>query len=1758
MKTTDARLIHDIKTALHRLDYIQDTHITVDERPIGNRTLHARDWLPTANSVGRSEASTSIGRPKSEQIAPNDLLPWAIRHGEPVHKSTNSPACLLDMLTQAASNSKQYFVYLTENGTEMRTDYAELLSRAKRILHGLRKLGLQQQDKVIFQFQQNENFIPVFWACILGGYISVPVGVAASYDDTNADTLKLYNIWEMLDRPIIVTDVSLEQEIRKLELVWGVEGIEIASAESLHNYEEAIELHESNEQDFVLFLFTSGSTGMPKCVRHHNHSIVARTMATAQMHNFDQEEVLLNWMPLEHVGGLVMFHILGVYLGCRQVLPRVEAFMAKPLDWLSWMDTYQVTLTWAPNFAFSLINDLKEEMEQRSWDLSSVKHILNGGEAIVAKTAKQFLCLLHKHNLRTDCMFPSFGMSETSSGIVFSLVLREDETSGVHYVDKRSFHEVLKFTDSDDTESICFTGVGGPIPGVSVRIVDDTNTLVREQYIGRVQVAGPTIMAGYDQNPEANREVFTEDGWFNTGDLGFIKDGQLTITGRQKDIIVINGKNYYNYEIESIAGEVHGVLSTYVAAVPFVEPITRREELVVFFSPAELEDLKYVNFIIKQIRWTISKQLGLNPKYIIPLSKESFSKTESGKIQRNKFADRFNDGEFEGMIRGFEVLNEDIQTFPEWMYTRKWECAPPYNNDHQSPGNSPIGTFLVFMDSYGVGSAWAARFAHTCTLIQVDAGPEFVKKGPQHYTLNPRSAGDYDRLKEELSREALHIDQVIHLWSYQPSERIQSAAFTNELSAFQDAQYQGSFSLVNLCRIWNQEEDGAATWTVVSSGVHWFHRDDTIAYEHATIPGLIRTFKHELPHVQAKFVDMDPEFTVDEVLSILQSEIGNHDIPNVLYRDGKRLVPSLQKVKVDQQTLQPLPLVKQGLYLITGGLGGIGVHVARYLIQYYDAYVILLGRSALEEPDSAVSERQRALSELQELANREHQVRYMQTDVSSADQIQQILEEGMRLVGVKRLDGIIHLAGRYEEKILSEETPQSLKENYSGKVWGTYILARLLEQYPDALFVTTSSTSSLQSGYGIGAYTSANMFTEIFTEYLADRYSNVYCMSWSLWNHIGMGVQFAGIQDLLHKRGHLAISATKGIYSLELALMLRQPLLYIGLDQASSDIAFLTKETERRKVWITIDFSSSRGPSYSEVYDSLRDLFADTSSERYEILLRHTTQLSSVQFKRNDERESSGYIEKELLRILIPIVKNEEIKVYDSFFEMGGNSLDASRFLAAVHMHFGVTIPMKTFFQNPTVKGLAYHIASASKEVTESNNSVIPKDTDTQVQLPKFIGLTPSQLGQWVLYQSHKESPFYNNTFALHFKGELDTGRLLNSLERVVQNQDALRMRLTTGEEGGVKLWIQSAVAIAIPIMDLTEQTEVQQELHLKELIYVEANKPFLLEREALSRFSLIKLGSDHHILLGSMHHIISDGWSIHVLTEELMRYYENQPSHNLEAEDHAAYTYGHFLLEQHKWMSSGDPLLTEQIGYWKRALAEEFPTLNLPLNYSRPPIQTYQGQTIEYALEQELASSIKEACKQTQSTLYMFMLSVYASLLYRYTGQKQIRIGTVLANRNWPQSDEWIGYLANTLALSVDFTEATDFESLLAQVKTTALEAQENQNIPLELLLRELQIKPMPDRSPLFQTVFTVQNAHQSTYTMDKTKVDLHIEPSMTAKYEVSLHVYEEKEQLQLKLEYNTHLFDEQTMRALIGHYVSLTEAAAHHCCSTFQKTAQ
>lgn len=379
---------------------------------------------------------------------------------------------------------------------------------------------------------------------MLGGLVPVPLPVAPAYQEASHSAVnKLLNAWQMLDAPLVLTSAAIAQDIRALRRGDATE-LRVAAIEALRQCAPDRRPHEAAPDDVTLLLLTSGSTGQPKAVMQSHHSLLCRSIGTTQMNRFSSQDISLNWMPLDHVGGIVMFHLRDVYLGCQQMHAPIALVLSQPLQWLDWIEHYRATITWAPNFAYGLINDRAEALTQRRWDLSSMRFILNAGEAIVPKTARRFLQLLAPHGLPATCMHPAWGMSETSSAVTFS----------------GSFS--LAHTADEDT----FTAVGAPIPGVSIRIVDAQGIPVPEGVIGSLQVTGEPVTSGYYQSPALNAEAFTADGWFQTGDLGMLRAGQLTITGREKDVIIINGINYYSHEIEASVEAVAGVEVSYTAA----------------------------------------------------------------------------------------------------------------------------------------------------------------------------------------------------------------------------------------------------------------------------------------------------------------------------------------------------------------------------------------------------------------------------------------------------------------------------------------------------------------------------------------------------------------------------------------------------------------------------------------------------------------------------------------------------------------------------------------------------------------------------------------------------------------------------------------------------------------------------------------------------------------------------------------------------------------------------------------------------------------------------------------------------------------------------------------------------------------------------------------------------------------------------------------------------------------------------------------
>ncbi len=542
-------------------------------------------------------------------------------------------------LLQQAASSDWGIVYHDEQDTIDFQSYSQLLSEASSILAGLRSLGLEPQQKVILQLINPRYLLSSLWACFLGGFVPIPLGVDLSFQPDS----KLVNVCDLAD--LIVTENSLENNLKQLvKSKLAIATVDNLQIKDLQTNQPDSNWHQSNLDDLALLLLTSGSTGKPKGVMLSGRNLLASVYGMATANQLNSQDICLNWMPLEHVASLVMFHLTQVYLGCQQIQVASQLVLQQPLKWLDLIDRYRVTASWSPNFGYNLVNNkINEQLTAKtySWDLSCLRWLGNGAEAVVGTTTQKFLKQLAKYRLKETTVSPGYGMSETCSGIAHS-------------------HSFNLSTSGD------FVSVGKPISGVSLRIVDESGELLAQGEAGLLQVKGATVTTGYYQQPELNNEIFTPDGWFNTGDLGFIIDGCLTITGRQKEVIIINGVNYYNHEIEAVVETIPQIAASFTAACG-VKDSDGQEQLAVFFHPdfregqasVENQNSHFLRELIQTIRKTVWQQIGITPKYILPLAKTKIPKTAIGKIQRQQLVTQFAQGKFASTIEEVTAIISD-------------------------------------------------------------------------------------------------------------------------------------------------------------------------------------------------------------------------------------------------------------------------------------------------------------------------------------------------------------------------------------------------------------------------------------------------------------------------------------------------------------------------------------------------------------------------------------------------------------------------------------------------------------------------------------------------------------------------------------------------------------------------------------------------------------------------------------------------------------------------------------------------------------------------------------------------------------------------------------------------------------------------------------------------------------------------------------------------------------------------------------------
>lgn len=500
------------------------------------------------------------------------------------------------------------------------------------------------------------------------------------------------------------------------------------------------------------------------------------------------------------------------------------------------------------------------------------------------------------------------------------------------------------------------------------------------------------------------------------------------------------------------------------------------------------------------------------------------------------------------------------------------------------------------------------------------------------------------------------------------------------------------------------------------------------------------------------------------------------------------------------------------------------------------------------------------------------------------------------------------------------------------------------------------------------------------------------------------------------------------------------------------------------------------------------------------------------------------------------VLKRERIGVEDDFFELGGHSLLATQLISRVREVFAIDLPVRSLFDQPTVAKLTAEVERYRLAESGTPRSVIepaPRDRD--------LPLSFSQQRLWFLDQLEPDSPFYNNPLALRVKGALDKAALEQSLNAVIGRHEILRTSFGTRDGRPVQV-ITPSLSLTLEVEDLGHLPEPDRLSEALRLAVAEAQLPFDLSRAPLLRTRLLRLDQDDYVWLLTMHHIISDGWSLNVLIEEVSSLYRAMTAGQSAELPPLPIQYADYAVWQRNWLR-GD-LLDRQLQYWTERLRGTPSWLELPTDHPRPPILTSHGAQLVYDLPPELVKQVRELSRREGSTVFMTMLAAFQVLLYRLTHQPRINLGSPIANRTSAEVEGLIGFFVNTLVMNGNLEGDPKFRELLRRVREAALGAYAHQDLPFEQLVEALQPERDLSHSPLFQVMFMLQNTPRGEIDLEGLTITPFEVENQIARYDLTVELFENSGGMRAIFEYNRDLFDSPTIERMAGHYRRLLES--------------
>ncbi|MCU0286989.1 MAG: SDR family oxidoreductase, partial [Acidobacteria bacterium] len=1061
------------------------------------------------------------------------------------------------------------------------------------------------------------------------------------------------------------------------------------------------------------------------------------------------------------------------------------------------------------------------------------------------------------------------------------------------------------------------------------------------------------------------------------------------------------------------------------------------------------------------------------------------------------------------------------QDIADWFYLPRWtqSTLPPLPPLPTLPQVKQIPLrFLVFADNSPLVLQLIKNLANYGTgqkVITVTAGKTFTQTGDSEFIINPQNIDDYDSLLTNLNQRGMFPQRIVHCWNVAIGDETLPGP--------------GFYSLFYLTKAISRQNFGGGNIAVdiITANAQEVTGNETLIPANALVLGPIKVIPQEYPYITCRAIDIEmpiPGNSREEILAgYLANELFANIDTDIAYRNHYRWIKNYEPIRIEAPVEETLPLRKQGVYLITGGIGDIGITLAQYLIEHFRARVILTGISPLpprqewnqwlnsHDQEERTSLKITKIRRLEAIGDKRN-VLFFTVDVGDKKAMAEVIAHAEETFGP--IHGVIHAAGVVRDQSLlcavGETGENEWNRQFRPKVLGTLVLAELFQTKPLDFCLLTSSLSPILGGLGFAAYAAANAFMDAFA-YQANRANRAkhpgstcwLSVNWADWGFRKEEVGTELKQVMGASAKELIITPEEGVETFKRVLTL------IHTPAPAAQAAISSGDLQNRiERWIKLDSLHIR--------DSYKAQVPEDSGLKFQDRPRLSSPYAAPQ----------SNIEHVIARAWQNQFGINSIGINDDFFELGGDSLKAISMISKIHKELNARVQLNDFFSRPTVKTLAQFITG-----TESSGFTSIQPTEKKEYYP----LSPAQKRLYLLDRMGAVGLGYNLPLSVELLGNLDEKRLGNTFVSLIKRHETFRTSFHMIDDQPVQR-IYDEVKFEIEYL-ATEDTEDTEGTEKKIKHFIRA---FDLTQAPLLRVGLLKKEADRHLLLIDMHHIISDGVSHLILVKEFTALYENQtlPELHLQYKDYAEWQYSIPCRQAIK----------KQEGYWLHEWEGETPVLDIPFDYPRPVVQGFAGGAVDGEITALETMALNEMVRLQGATVFMGLLAAYAIFLAKISNGEDIPIGCPVAGRGHADMEQIIGMFVNTLALRNPVHPEQTFLQFLLEIKEKTLAAFENQDYPFEELVEKVVVERDMSRNPLFDVMFVLQNVSRPQDEMSLTN-----EPKSQAKdlrmtllpkvitasqFDLVLEAIETGPTIRFFLEYCSQLFQRETIVRFVGYF--------------------